>query len=82
MDGLMKDMLETCKAIDKQDQVAHCPTCNHVTIPIVRGYPSQGTLEKARAGKVKLGGCVIRTDRPMMMRWCTTCHKGSKPTRI
>jgi len=51
-----------------------CPLCAAVeVIPIVRGFPSVELFERAEAGEVALGGCVIGQDDP---EWhCKSCGK-------
>lgn len=49
-----------------------CPKCKSFSkIPIVYGYPSKSTLQKARNGEIALGGCIVRASNP---RWqCKNC---------
>ena len=35
-------------------------------VPLVMGYPSDSTLERAKRGEVILGGCLVRGNEP---RW-------------
>ncbi|NLN86085.1 MAG: hypothetical protein GX133_00495 [Syntrophomonadaceae bacterium] len=42
-----------------------CPVCGSKdSIPIVYGYPGMELFEQERAGKVRLGGCVISEGQP------------------
>lgn len=55
--------------------MARKPTClkckSGDVIPIVYGFPTPQTQEKALLGEVVLGGCVVRRGNP---RWhCKNC---------
>ncbi|MBI1870915.1 MAG: hypothetical protein HYS07_06970 [Chlamydiae bacterium] len=52
-----------------------CPKCGSPenVIPIVYGYPSQGLMDRADQGKVKLGGCVIGGNDPHY--YCKKCEQ-------
>lgn len=42
-----------------------CPACGKPgSIPIVYGYPTSETMERARRGEVALGGCIIMGGEP------------------
>lgn len=49
-----------------------CPRCrSDKVVPVVYGMPSAELVEKSRAGRVALGGCVVFPDAP---DWrCVTC---------
>ena len=50
-----------------------CPKCGSKNaIPIVYGLPALELLEKAEAGKVKLGGCCIEESSPEF--FCKDCN--------
>ena len=49
-----------------------CEVCGSKMVPIVYGYPDDKTMQKAKEGKIALGGCVIRFNDP---KWaCTNCR--------
>ena len=41
-----------------------CPTCGYPSTAIIYGLPSYGLFERAAAGEVILGGCMIDDDSP------------------
>lgn len=43
-----------------------CPRCGSTIdpLPVVYGYPSPELFEEARAGRVRLGGCLIEPEAP------------------
>ena len=50
-----------------------CPNCRAAdhTLPVVYGLPTPDLWEEARAGRCRLGGCVVSDDSP---RWhCRQC---------
>ena len=48
-----------------------CPKCQADGVCIIYGYPGESLMEKAKAGKVALGGCVIEDNMP---KWkCSEC---------
>ena len=54
------------------DAVIRCPQCgSEDVIGIVYGYPTEETLERAEAGEVRLGGCVVGCCDPNM--YCKDC---------
>lgn len=54
------------------DAVIRCPQCgSEDVIGIVYGYPTEETLERAKAGEVRLGGCVVGYCDPN--RYCKNC---------
>lgn len=55
-----------------------CPKCgSRNSVKIVYGMPSYELFQKAEAGKVKLGGCIIEKDSPEY--FCKDCeHEWSK----
>lgn len=54
------------------DAVIRCPQCgSEDVIGIVYGYPTEETLERAKAGEVRLGGCVVDYCDPN--RYCKNC---------
>lgn len=64
-----------------------CPKCKSFSkIPIIYGYPSKFTFEKARNGEIALGGCIVRDSNS---KWqCKRCgyewggKRGGKPRGI
>ncbi len=52
--------------------VRRCPTCRSTkVVPIVFGLPDDETVQRARAGEIVLGGCVVTGDDP---HWhCSKC---------
>jgi len=52
---------------------SNCPICKSINVtPIVYGYPSPETFEKAERGIDELGGCCIEPDDP---HWfCKDCE--------
>lgn len=57
---------------------ALCPSCHsHRIVPIIYGYPTAQTVERAQRGEVVLGGCVV-TERSA--RWmCLDCERSFGP---
>jgi hypothetical protein len=57
---------------DTANEALTCPACGSTqVVPIAYGYPSAREWERARRGKVVLGGCVIGPDSA---RWaCKAC---------
>ena len=56
-------------------QPVPCPHCGEPLkfVRIVYGYPTDKTFERARQGKVVLGGCVRGAPEP---KWaCSKCHE-------
>ena len=54
------------------DAVIRCPQCgSEDVIGIVYGYPTEETLERAEAGEVRLGGCIVGYCSPN--RYCKNC---------
>ncbi|MGH9023300.1 MAG: hypothetical protein ACRDV9_09415 [Acidimicrobiia bacterium] len=51
-----------------------CPQCGAQMIPIVYGFPTGATFEKAERGEVHIGGCVIMPDNPQFH--CKNCANG------
>ena len=51
-----------------------CPRCSSVkdVIPIAYGYPGVEMREDGRAGKIRLGGCMIMDDSPGW--YCKVCR--------
>ncbi|MGI6172492.1 MAG: hypothetical protein ACOYI8_01180 [Christensenellales bacterium] len=50
-----------------------CPQCgSENVIEIVYGYPTEEALERAEAGELRLGGCVIGYCDPN--RYCKNCE--------
>ena len=51
-----------------------CPKCSSVkdVIPFAYGLPGEEMREDGRAGKVRLGGCIIMDDNPEW--YCKACH--------
>jgi hypothetical protein len=50
-----------------------CPSCGSTEdmLPIVYGFPTHETMERAKQGRVILGGCVVSPDSP---KWhCQRC---------
>ncbi|MDI2131110.1 hypothetical protein [Yinghuangia seranimata] len=48
-----------------------CPRCEGRLLPIVYGYPAPSLFDRASAGEVRLGGCVVSSDSP---QWsCADC---------
>ena len=42
-----------------------CPSCGGPgSIPIVYGYPTIETMQRAQRGEVALGGCIIMPNQP------------------
>ena len=54
------------------DREKKCPACGSADrVPIVYGYPTHETAERAERGEVALGGCLIHDLNP---RWrCKAC---------
>ncbi len=52
-----------------------CPTCGSDDVaPIVYGFPGEEMWEASRAGRIKLGGCVIDGRDDWGSRWhCRAC---------
>ena len=50
-----------------------CPNCGHKMIEIVYGMPSLKTFEKAKKGKIFLGGCIIEDNQPKYH--CNNCER-------
>ncbi|WP_018350311.1 hypothetical protein [Longispora albida] len=49
-----------------------CPDCGEASIPIMYGMPSYEAFQRAEAGELALGGCVVFEDAP---RWrCPAGH--------
>ena len=60
------------KGSELNDAVIRCPQCgSEDVIGIVYGYPTEETLERAEAGEVRLGGCVVGYCDPN--RYCKSC---------
>jgi hypothetical protein len=52
--------------------VRTCPACGaREVVPIVYGYPGRELLADAEAGRVVLGGCILRAGSPT--RSCNAC---------
>ncbi|WP_405162943.1 hypothetical protein OG203_42890 [Nocardia sp. NBC_01499] len=52
-----------------------CPKCGAAMTPIMYGYPSSISFDRAERGEIVLGGCVITPDSP---DWaCRTCRTDS-----
>jgi hypothetical protein len=67
--GLFQDVT---KGSELNDALIPCPQCgSEDVVKIVYGYPTEETLEKAEAGEVHLGGCVIGHFDPN--RYCKHC---------
>jgi hypothetical protein len=51
-----------------------CPTCGStdMVVPIVYGEPTSETWERAKAGKIGLGGCVVTDNDPAWR--CKACR--------
>jgi hypothetical protein len=50
-----------------------CPKCKSTdVISIAYGYPGEALWNEAEAGKIKLGGCVIKGPAPAE-RYCKDC---------
>jgi hypothetical protein len=50
-----------------------CPSCGSAedTVPIVYGFPTEETMERAKRGRVVLGGCMVSSESP---QWhCRRC---------
>ena len=47
--------------------------CDHNWIPIMYGYPSPAMCDRANAGEIKIGGCIIRDTNPTL--FCTKCEE-------
>ena len=49
-----------------------CPACGEPEpLPILYGYPTIESFEKAERGEIALGGCLVWEDQP---NWhCTAC---------
>lgn len=58
--------------LELNDAVIPCPQCgSEDVVEIVYGYPTEETLERAEAGEVRLGGCVVGHCDPN--RYCNNC---------
>lgn len=54
------------------DAQVQCPQCGSAdVIRIVYGYPTEETLQRAEAGEVRLGGCVVGSCDPNT--YCKQC---------
>ena len=68
--GFIRDVNKGSELND--DAVIRCPQCgSEDVIGIVYGYPTEETLERAEAGQVRLGGCVVGYCDPN--RYCKNC---------
>lgn len=52
-----------------------CPHCGAPLklVPLVFGYPTDETFERARRGQVALGGCLVGDDEPAWA--CSICQE-------
>ena len=49
-----------------------CPSCgSRQVVQIVYGFPGEDLLSEAAAGRVVLGGCIVREEAPT--RSCKAC---------
>ena len=68
--GFIRDVNKGSELND--DAVIRCPQCgSEDVIGIVYGYPTEETLERAEAGEVRLGGCVVGYCDPN--KYCEDC---------
>ena len=68
--GVLRDVDKGSELSD--DAEIRCPQCgSEDVIEIVYGYPTEETLERAEAGEVRLGGCVVGYCDPN--RYCKSC---------
>lgn len=50
-----------------------CNTCNTEMIPFAYGFPNTELFDKADAGEVILGGCMVGEYRPT--HYCQVCQE-------
>lgn len=50
-----------------------CPNCNSKLVNIIYGMPDTDALEKAKNGKLFLGGCMIEDKNPKYH--CNKCRR-------
>jgi hypothetical protein len=49
-----------------------CPECDNTNVvPILYGYPNAKGIEDVKAGKMVLGGCIVRGNDPK--HYCKDC---------
>lgn len=59
----------------------YCPNCgSENVIEIAYGFPTDEALREAKAGNIKLGGCIISEDKPEY--FCKECHHEWKRAHI
>jgi len=54
-------------------KAVRCPDCDGVLVPIMYGMPGIDTFERAAAGEVILGGCIIMDGQPTWQ--CLDCSQ-------
>jgi len=68
--GILRDINKGSEVNDVAE--IRCPQCGSVeVIEIVYGYPTEETFERAEAGEVRLGGCVVGYCDPN--KYCKDC---------
>lgn len=53
-------------------RLSHCPNCGGRYVRIIYGLPAPSAMEKAREGKLVLGGCCMLPDSPIGK--CSKCN--------